>query len=115
MGIFGKLFGIFKPKSYKIQTFTFYIPSPPERKSGYREKQFDKLFYNFINKGYEIISFNTQTNHNPGHSGMWIIALVRATNPESEKLNFEDFLPPELKPHDHPDKKSDVEGLYQID
>ena len=31
-------------KNYQIQSFTFFIPSPPARATGYREKQFDKLF-----------------------------------------------------------------------
>lgn len=65
------------PKRYKIQTFTYYIPSPPERDSGYREKQFDKVFYEFINQGLEIISINTVANTGPNSSGMWYVATVR--------------------------------------
>ena len=75
----------------KIQSFTFYIPSPPERKVGYREKQFDKVFYQFINQGYEIISIHTQANNNPSHSGMWFICIVRALNEKAEQLNLDSF------------------------
>ena len=69
------------PKRYKIQTFTYYIPSPPDRDSGYREKQFDKVFYDFINQGLEIISINTVSNTGPKSSGMWYVATVRGDVP----------------------------------
>ena len=94
---------IFKPtNNFKIQSFTFFIPSPPARSSGYREKQFDKLFYEFINRGYEIVSFNTQTSSGTNQSGMWIICLVRALNEEANELKLEDFV------------TETVEGLYYI-
>lgn len=76
--------------SQKIQTFTYFIPSPPRRDTGYREKQFDKEFYEFINKGYEIISINTQQSSDINKSGMWFICTVRSKNPESAKLEFLD-------------------------
>ncbi len=104
-------------KSYKIQSFTFYIPSPPLRKSGYREKQFDSIFYEFINSGYEVISFHTQNNNHPEHSGMWIICLVRATNQEASKLDLESEFTTKLNEKIDIIRNQDeqVEGLYQID
>ena len=76
-----KLKRILFPKRYKIQTFTYYIPSPPERDSGYREKQFDKVFFDFINQDLEIISINTVPNTGPNSSGMWFVATVRGNIP----------------------------------
>jgi len=81
-----KIKKIFFPKRVKIQTFTYYIPSPPQRDSGYREKQFDKVFYEFINQGLEIISINTVPNTGPKSSGMWYVATVRGEVP----LDLED-------------------------
>jgi hypothetical protein len=101
-------------KDYKIQSFTFFIPSPPSRSSGYREKQFDKLFYEFINRGYKIINFTTQASTSgEKHSGMWIICLVQATNDEAEKLNIDEVLVDQLK--EKTQMKVEVEGLYYID
>ena len=101
-------------KDYKIQSFTFFIPSPPSRATGYREKQFDKLFYEFINRGYKIINFTTQASSSGGnHSGMWILCLVQATNHEAEKLNLEDIFIDQLK--SKAQVKEEVEGLYYID
>lgn len=74
----------------KIQTFTYYIPAPPPRKSGYREKEFDGLFYEFINKGYEILSLQTQAHTGVNQCGMWVIVTVKALTKEAEALNFED-------------------------
>lgn len=98
------------PNLYKTQSFTFYIPSPPPRKVGYREKEFDKLFYSFINSGYQILDFKTQTNQGQHHSGMWVIFIVRSTNSSSSELEFQD----ELDGFDF-EKEEQIEGLYQID
>lgn len=101
-------------KDYKIQSFTFFIPSPPARSTGYREKQFDKLFYEFINRGYKILNFTTQASASGGnHSGMWIICLVQATNAEAEKINLDDVFNDQLK--NKSQIKEEVEGLYYID
>ena len=110
---------IFSPKSFKIQTFTYYLPSPPARDSGYREKGFDKVFYSFINQGYEILSINTETNKGPNHSGMWIICTVRSTNKKAAELNLANYsndldLPGggELPLEGGPDF---IDGFYSID
>lgn len=98
---------------YKMQSFTYFIPSPPSRASGYREKQFDKLFYEFINRGYKIINFTTQASSGEKHSGMWIICLLQATNAEAEKLNLEDIFMDQVNGKQQ--IKEEVEGLYYID
>ena len=101
-------------KDYKMQTFTFFIPSPPARMTGYREKQFDKLFYEFINRGYKIINFTTQSSSTgEKHSGMWILCLVQATNAEAEKLNLDEVFIDQL--NIKKDLKTEIEGLYYID
>ncbi len=97
---------------YKIQSFTFYIPSPPPRSNGYREKQFDKLFYEFINKGYKIIHFNTQASTGEKHSGMWLVFIVQALNKEAEALNLEEFFHDSLK---NKESHEIIDGLYYID
>jgi hypothetical protein len=97
-----------QPNLYKTQSFTFYIPSPPARKVGYREKEFDKIFYTFINSGYQILDFKTQTNSGQQHSGMWVIFIVRSTNSQAAKLNLQD----ELDGLDFEEEQ--IEGLYQI-
>lgn len=94
-------------KDFKIQTFTYFIPAPPARTSGYREKQFDKIFYEFINQGFEIIDFKTSTISGQNSSGMWIIFLVRPTTETANVLNL-DF---DIKPQPENDA---VEGLYYI-
>lgn len=94
-------------KDFKIQTFTYFIPAPPARTSGYREKQFDKFFYEFVNQGYEIIDFKTTTISGQNSSGMWLVFLVRATNELANKINL-DF---DIKPEAENDA---VEGLYYI-
>lgn len=64
-----------KNKTSKIQSFTYYIPCPPGRAEGYREKQFDKVFSNFINQGYRILSTHTVSHNSQQQSGMWFVCI----------------------------------------
>jgi hypothetical protein len=98
--------------SYKIQSFTFFIPSPPPRTTGYREKQFDKLFYEFINLGYEILSFNTQACTSANQSGMWVICVVRALNEKANNLSLNDFF--QDKNLNINNNSQEIDGLYYI-
>lgn len=100
-------------KNYKIQSFTFFIPAAPARSTGYREKQFDKLFYEFINRGYNILHFGTESCTGEKHSGMWLVFIVQATNAEAEKLNLHDEFNNQII--DKGTVKEQIEGLYYID
>lgn len=100
-------------KNYKIQSFTFFIPAPPSRSTGYREKQFDKLFYEFINRGYKIIHFSSQACSGENHSGMWLVFIVQALNAEAEKLNLHEEISESMKTRSN--VKNEIEGLYYID
>ena len=101
-------------KPFRIQTFTYYIPAPPPRKTGYREKQFDKVFYEFINIGYRILDTKTQSNTSENGSGMWIIFTVQATNIEAEALNLDSFFNDQILDEIEVSEDETVEGLYQI-
>lgn len=105
---------LLRPKKiFKIQSFTFFIPSPPGRSTGYREKQFDKLFYEFINRGYSILNFETQASTGENKSGMWLIFIVRALNVEAEALNLDDVFNDSLKAKSA--IKETIDGFYYID
>jgi hypothetical protein len=108
------LFGIGKkaPPDYGIQTFTYYIPAPPERKSGYREKQFDRTFQSLIKKGFEVLSVNTQAHAGVGHSGMWVLFTLRALTAEAALIDLDDEESLEVPATDAPSET--VDGLYYI-
>ena len=57
-------------------TFTYFIPSPPQRKSGYREIEFDKIMRGILQSGFEIESIETQGSPN----GMFVMALLKTSN-----------------------------------
>lgn len=107
-----RLFAKSQPVSnFKIQSFTYFIPSPPHRTSGYREKQFDKYFYEFINLGFEILEFKTSSISGENSSGMWVIFILRATNEKASKLDLsEAFIEKDTQY-----TKEEIEGLYYID
>lgn len=105
-----------RSETYKIQSFTYFIPSPPSRKSGYREKHFDKVFYEFINRGYKILDMKTQSSSGAESSGMWIIFTIQATNKESDRLDLDSFFNDQVLSQDElkSSKEETIEGLYQI-
>jgi hypothetical protein len=71
-----------KKKFYSTQTFTYYIPSPPPRKTGYRETEFDSVISKIVSLGYEVISLNSQSHASEDKSGMWIICHLGAPTKE---------------------------------
>jgi hypothetical protein len=93
-----------------LQTVTYYIPAPPPRKTGYREKQFDKLFYHFFQKGFELINLQTQAHTGENHSGIWIICVVRALNKNAQELDL-DFFDEEISNESILDLDSNISSL----
>lgn len=86
MAFWGRLKGLItKRNKGKIHSFTYFIPAPPKRQSGYREKQFDKVFFEFINRGFEILSVHTQALSGHDQPGMWVMITVQ------EGANFQEL------------------------
>jgi hypothetical protein len=66
-----------KPK--QLKTFTYYIPAPPNRKNGYREKEFDKILHGILQSGFELVDLKTESVSNGDQGGgLFIIALLNA-------------------------------------
>ena len=85
---------VFKRKKfYQKFTLTYFIPSPPTRKTGYREKEFDEIIYNLLQDDYELIDIKTQNAVGPDHNGgMWVICIVGALTKQAAEahLSIED-------------------------
>jgi hypothetical protein len=62
----------------KLSSFTYYIPAPPSRKSGYREREFDKIMTGILQVGFEIVSLQTQAVGGSDNAGLFIMAVLRA-------------------------------------
>jgi hypothetical protein len=54
-------------------TFTYFIPSPPLRKSGYREVEFDKIMSGLLSGGFELVSLQTVSSTN----GIFMVAVLK--------------------------------------
>jgi hypothetical protein len=61
-------------KSSLIKTFTYFIPAPPARKSGYRETEFDKIMQGILTSGFELLELHTESVP----TGIFLIALLKA-------------------------------------
>lgn len=100
-----KLHRVLFPNSYKLHSFTYYIPAPPMRKSGYRETEFDQNLFQFINQGHDLVDIKPQSNPGVDQSGLWVLVLVRDRRPNQKPPVFSDF--------DQKESET-IEGLYQI-
>jgi hypothetical protein len=80
----------------KIQTFTYFIPAPPARKTGYREKAFDQLVEELGKLGFKILDLKASPINNSEASGMWVSLTMRSTNKASYNAKPVDF-PDEMK------------------
>jgi hypothetical protein len=65
---------------YKIRTFTYFVPSPPKRKTGYQEKEFDQLISYINSEDFKICNIQTQMSTQNDSSGMWVILQIRPLN-----------------------------------
>lgn len=72
-------------KMKDIKTFTYFIPAPPHRKTGYREKEFDKIMQGFLQSGFELIDMKVQAVE----TGLFVVALLKATSKKVAKLDEE--------------------------
>ncbi len=85
------LSSIFSKKIYKKKIFTYYIPAPPNRRSGYQEKEFDALIAHIQNLGFEVLDFKLQSHSTEEKSGLWVVCILSAPTKEiwQQSIDFE--------------------------
>jgi hypothetical protein len=71
---------IFKKKNpyFGTKTFTYYIPAPPLRRTGYQEKEFDNVIATITGMGFEIIDIKLSSHGSESKSGLWVVCLLGA-------------------------------------
>jgi hypothetical protein len=57
-------------------TFTYFIPAPPQRKSGYREVEFDKIMRGILDSGFELESMQTVSSSN----GIFLVGILKTNS-----------------------------------
>ncbi|MBA2405880.1 MAG: hypothetical protein H0V66_13975 [Bdellovibrionales bacterium] len=67
----------------EIKTFTYFIPAPPQRKNGYREKEFDKIMHGILQSGFELLDLQTQAMEN----GMFVLAVLKVPSKKVAKVD----------------------------
>lgn len=91
-------------KTYRT-TFTYFIPAPPHRKTGYREMEFDKIMQGILQAGFDIESFHTQASGSE-HGGFFIVALLKTTSKKTFEMDLKQDLHDRFKlshTHSSPD------------
>jgi hypothetical protein len=108
-----RLLSSLQKKEKSFQSFTYYIPSPPERKAGYQERQFDQIVNYLLQHNYRIDQLNCTPNTQQKHSGMWVVLVL-----ESEKQNAIKYPLAELLKkfalNSEDTSKDEIPGLYYI-
>ncbi len=70
-----------KPSQYwDIKTFTYFIPAPPRRKSGYREREFDKIMHGILAEGQQIVDWKV---HNT-EGGIYVVFILGSTKKSNQ-------------------------------
>jgi hypothetical protein len=68
-----------KPSQYlDVKTFTYYIPAPPRRRTGFREREFDKIMHGILSTGHDVIDWKIQSVGGD-EGGLYVIFLIGST------------------------------------
>jgi hypothetical protein len=87
-------------------SFTYFLPAPPHRKTGYREKEFDKIVTGILQSGFEIVHLNTQTVSTEASSGLFVHFILKTKDPKVIKLDMNHEIQDQFKlqhTHSSPD------------
>lgn len=74
-------------KKSLIKTFTYYLPAPPARKTGYREREFDKIMQGILTSGFELHDLQIQSVGTGDHAGLFIVALLKTNSKKIYSLD----------------------------
>lgn len=101
----------FQTKNYSLQSFTYFIPAPPSRPSGYREKHFDRLLSDFLAIGFDLVTLKTESIP----TGMWVICILKPLNEQAAKTNWDNFHEKHQSSLSLKAKnENDIDGFYYI-
>jgi hypothetical protein len=85
-------------KTSFLSTFTYFIPAPPHRKSGYREREFDKIMAGILQSGFELEKLETQAVE----TGLYVVAVLRSRTKKIYQLDASQDLQENFKlSHSH--------------
>lgn len=98
-------------RQYLAKSFTYYLPAPPKRKTGYREKQFDKIFNIILSHGFAVESVNTVAHTSSNGNGMWLHFLLRPLTQQAHQMDLDQLLASEESANLD---ASIIEGIYPL-
>lgn len=87
------------------KTFTYFIPAPPHRKNGYREREFDKIMQGILQTGFELESLHTQSTGGD-QGGLFVLAVLKTNSKKIFDRDINQDLQEEFKlshAHSSPD------------
>lgn len=76
-------------KYITTRTFTYFVPAPPNRKTGYQEKEFDQICSYLISKDFDLLDIKMESFANETAAGVWILCILGAKSNEAAKMSLE--------------------------
>ena len=82
---------LFKSKQTYVttRTFTYFVPAPPNRKTGYQEKEFDHICKYLVGKNFDIIDIKMEAFANDSAAGVWILCILGAKSQDAAEMSLE--------------------------
>lgn len=71
------------------KTFSYFIPAPPLRKSGYQEREFDQLIEYLQEKGFRLLRYKLASVSSEKVAGVWIICELQARTKEARDFKID--------------------------
>lgn len=63
-----------------IKTFTYFIPAPPKRKTGFREREFDKIMHGVLADGHDVIDWKMESVP----EGVYVVFILGSTKRQAK-------------------------------
>lgn len=79
---------IWSPRYYAIKSFSYFLPAPPKRASGYQEKEFDRIVSHLCSEGFELLDMNVQSLSIEEKGGVWVFCRMGALTKEAASKNI---------------------------
>ena len=73
----------------KTRTYTYFIPAPPNRKTGYQEKEFDQICDYLVGKNFDILDIKMEAFANDTAAGVWILCILGAKSNEAAIMSLD--------------------------
>ena len=78
-----------KQQYKRTRTFTYFVPAPPNRKTGYQEKEFDQICDFLVGKDFDILDIKMEAFASDTAAGVWILCILGARTTKAATMSLD--------------------------